>query len=209
MKKTREQIIESMCLTWRHDFNLTRSPENKFSGMTIQEREFLYKQMVQVFDNVIAKILLDLEEKNQNLEEYILKSSINQNYIKQIKAESYDKDPHTDLSKNIGKKIKDANQNFAQVKNSINCVENIFEFKNNNKKYDIKIEEIDLKNLKNLKVGSRFLYKTHQYLKDLKEDVVEEWSPSKNYIKLKIAGWIDFEQFSKYNILEILQNLEK
>ena len=59
MKKTREQIVESMCLTWRHDFNLIRSPENKFSGMTVEEREFLHKQMAQVFDNVIVKILLD------------------------------------------------------------------------------------------------------------------------------------------------------
>jgi hypothetical protein len=209
MKKTREQIIESMCLTWRHDFNLIRSPENKFSGMTMEEREFLYKQMTQVFDNVIAKILLDLKEKNQNLEEYILNSSIKQNYIKQTKTETCDKSDYTDLSKNIGQKTKDANRSFSKVSNSIKCVENILEFKNNNKKYDIKIEEIDLKNLKNLKVGSRFLYKTHQYLKDLKEDVVEEWSPSKNYIKLKIAGWIDFEQFSKYNILEILENPEK
>lgn len=209
MKKTREQIIESMCMTWRHDFNIIRSPENKFSGMTIQEREFLYSQMSQVFDNVIAKILLELEAKNQNLEEYILKSSMNQNYIKQTKTDTFSKNFYEDLSKNINHKIKDANQNFAQVKNSIKCVENILEFKNNNKKYDIKIEEIDLKNLKSLKVGSRFLYKNHQYLKDLKEDVVEEWSPSKNYIKLKIAGWIDFDQFSKYNILEILENPEK
>lgn len=209
MKKTREQIIESMCMTWRHDFNIIRSPENKFSGMTIQEREFLYSQMSQVFDNVIAKILLELEAKNQNLEEYILKSSMNQNYIKQTKTDTFSKNFHEDLSKNINHKIKDANQNFAQVKNSIKCVENILEFKNNNKKYDIKIEEIDLKNLKSLKVGSRFLYKNHQYLKDLKEDVVEEWSPSKNYIKLKIAGWVDFDQFSKYNILEILENPEK
>lgn len=209
MKKTREQIIESMCMTWRHDFNIIRSPENKFSGMTIQEREFLYSQMSQVFDNVIAKILLELEAKNQNLEEYILKSSINQNYIKQTKTDTFSKNFYEDLSKNINHKIKDANQNFAQVKNSIKYVENVLEFKNNNKKYDIKIEEIDLKNLKSLKVGSRFLYKNHQYLKDLKEDVVEEWSPSKNYIKLKIAGWIDFDQFSKYNILEILENPEK
>jgi organic radical activating enzyme len=206
MKKTREQIIESMCSTWRHDYHIVRSPENKFSGMTIQEREFLYSQMAQVFDNVIAKILLELEAKNQNLEEYILKSSINQNYIKQTKTDTFDKNFYEDLSKKISHKIKDANQNFAQVKNSIKCVENVLEFKNNNKKYDNIKEEIDLKNLK---VGSRFLYKTHQYLKDLKEDVVEEWSPSKNYIKLKIAGWVDFEQFSKYNILEVLENLEK
>lgn len=49
--KTREQIITSMCFTWRHDYGLKK---DKFSGMTDEEREFLRKRMTQIFDNDIA-----------------------------------------------------------------------------------------------------------------------------------------------------------
>ena len=45
--KTREDIIISMCLTYRHDFGLVPS------GMTDQEKESLYRQMAQIFDNCI------------------------------------------------------------------------------------------------------------------------------------------------------------
>lgn len=50
--KTREQIIESMCLTWRHDFGMDK---NGFgSGMTDMERESLRARMAQLFDNDVA-----------------------------------------------------------------------------------------------------------------------------------------------------------
>ena len=57
--KTREAIIISMCLTARHDFGLVRNtgesgPYPFPSGMTDQEREALYRQMAQIFDNNIA-----------------------------------------------------------------------------------------------------------------------------------------------------------
>lgn len=42
--KTREGIISAMCLTWRHDYGLL--PED--------QRENLFKQMAQIFDNDIA-----------------------------------------------------------------------------------------------------------------------------------------------------------
>lgn len=48
---SREQVIESMCLTWRHDFNLEK---NNFCGMTEDEREVLRARMAQIFDNDIA-----------------------------------------------------------------------------------------------------------------------------------------------------------
>lgn len=48
--KTREQVIESMCLTWRHDFRLDK---DRFSGMTEEERECLRGRMAQLFDNDI------------------------------------------------------------------------------------------------------------------------------------------------------------
>lgn len=57
--KTREDIIVSMCMTYRHDFGLVRNtgqlgPYPFPSGMTDQEKEALYRQMSQIFDNDIA-----------------------------------------------------------------------------------------------------------------------------------------------------------
>lgn len=57
--KTREQIIESMCYTYRHDYGLDKTVGTGFadiisSGMTQQEREVLWRQMAQIFDNDIA-----------------------------------------------------------------------------------------------------------------------------------------------------------
>jgi hypothetical protein len=60
--KTRDQIITSMCHTWRHDYGITKDwPNNEASytsiltsGMTKVERESLWRQMAQIFDNDIA-----------------------------------------------------------------------------------------------------------------------------------------------------------
>ncbi len=55
--KTREQIIESMCYTYRHDFGLNRTEaDNGFitAGMTDDERRLLRAVMAQIFDNDIA-----------------------------------------------------------------------------------------------------------------------------------------------------------
>ena len=61
---TREQIINSMCYTWRHDYGIVKDPEYKnyqndvidniSAGMYQWEREQLWKQMAQIFDNDIA-----------------------------------------------------------------------------------------------------------------------------------------------------------
>jgi hypothetical protein len=61
---TREQIINSMCYTWRHDYGLVKDPDYKnhhndfiddiSAGMYQWEREQLWKQMAQIFDNDIA-----------------------------------------------------------------------------------------------------------------------------------------------------------
>jgi hypothetical protein len=57
--KTREEIITSMCYTYRHDYGLNKDIGNEFihelsSGMTQAERELLWQQMAQIFDNDIA-----------------------------------------------------------------------------------------------------------------------------------------------------------
>lgn len=59
MSATREQIVTAMCYTWRHDYGLDKISSGGFdsyfsAGMTKQEREFLWKQMAQLFDNDIA-----------------------------------------------------------------------------------------------------------------------------------------------------------
>ena len=56
--KTREDIIHSMCRTYRHDYGLEKStgehgPYPFPSGMTRQEREAVYRQMAQIFDNCV------------------------------------------------------------------------------------------------------------------------------------------------------------
>ncbi len=48
-----------MCYTWRHDYGLDKPEGDNFasklaSGMTQEQREFLWKQMAQIFDNDIA-----------------------------------------------------------------------------------------------------------------------------------------------------------
>jgi hypothetical protein len=55
--RTREQIISSMCFTYRHDYGLAKSPGVSgmiSSGMTEEQRKSLYNQMAQIFDNDIA-----------------------------------------------------------------------------------------------------------------------------------------------------------
>jgi len=58
--KTREQIITSMCYTWRHDYGLHKEPDPGgytfpgIAGMTQAERDSLWRQMAQLFDNDIS-----------------------------------------------------------------------------------------------------------------------------------------------------------
>jgi hypothetical protein len=54
--KTREEIISSMCYTWRHDFGLDKD-QYGLSGMTPIEREHLWNSMAQIFDNDISSLL--------------------------------------------------------------------------------------------------------------------------------------------------------
>jgi hypothetical protein len=55
---TREQIITSMCYTYRHDYGLTISEDDKMytltSGVTELERKGIWNTMAQIFDNNIA-----------------------------------------------------------------------------------------------------------------------------------------------------------
>ena len=57
--KTREEIINSMCYTWRHDFGLDKDPDDDSisAGMTAIERVILWNAMAQIFDNDISPLL--------------------------------------------------------------------------------------------------------------------------------------------------------
>ena len=58
-KEARDLIITNMCYTYRHDYGLEKDIGNGFiselsAGMTQPEREALWNQMAQIFDNDIA-----------------------------------------------------------------------------------------------------------------------------------------------------------
>lgn len=59
--KTREEIINNMCLTFRHDYGLRISEDDRMyslmSGMTEREAQELYNAMAQIFDNDIAPLI--------------------------------------------------------------------------------------------------------------------------------------------------------
>jgi hypothetical protein len=53
--RTREHIITSMCMTYRHDYGLDKHPDDAafVAGMTSSQRKALWNQMAQIFDNDI------------------------------------------------------------------------------------------------------------------------------------------------------------
>lgn len=58
-EEARNLVITNMCYTCRHDYGLDKTVGTGFSdimsaGMTKEEREALYNQMAQIFDNDIA-----------------------------------------------------------------------------------------------------------------------------------------------------------
>ena len=54
----REEIITAMCYTWRHDYGIEKGTWDLISsGMTKLEKEALWNQMAQVFDNDIAPVM--------------------------------------------------------------------------------------------------------------------------------------------------------
>lgn len=59
--KTREEIINSMCMTFRHDYGLRISEDDRMytlmSGLTEREAQELFNTMAQIFDNDIAPLI--------------------------------------------------------------------------------------------------------------------------------------------------------
>jgi hypothetical protein len=65
----REQIINAMCLTFRHDYGLVISEDDRMyslmSGMTEREREALFNDMAQIFDHNFAPTLEEYRKVNE------------------------------------------------------------------------------------------------------------------------------------------------
>ena len=63
--KTKEEIIHSMCMTYRHDYGLRKEEgDNSLSsGITEQEAKILYKTMEQIYNNNIEPILEHYKRK--------------------------------------------------------------------------------------------------------------------------------------------------
>lgn len=61
MTRTREEMITGMCLTFRHDFGLLITEEDRMyslsPGMTKSEQDSLWNSMAQVFDNIICSCM--------------------------------------------------------------------------------------------------------------------------------------------------------
>ena len=59
--KTREEIIHGMCLTYRHDYGITKedNTEDIFSsGMTKAQQLMLYSSMSQIFDHNVEELYI-------------------------------------------------------------------------------------------------------------------------------------------------------
>ena len=67
--KTREEIINNMCMTFRHDYGLRISEDDRMytlmSGMTEREAQALYTDMAQVFDNDISPVIEEYRKVNE------------------------------------------------------------------------------------------------------------------------------------------------
>ena len=65
----REQIINNMCMTFRHDYGLVISEDERMyslnSGMTELERQGLFNTMSQVFDHHFATSLEEYRKVNE------------------------------------------------------------------------------------------------------------------------------------------------
>jgi len=62
--KTKEEIITSMCYTYRHDYGLRKEPNDPSwtSGMTEQDAKMLYKTMEQIYNNDIEPLLNEFND---------------------------------------------------------------------------------------------------------------------------------------------------
>ncbi|MCS8292498.1 hypothetical protein N0517_10755 [Pseudomonas aeruginosa] len=90
LEDAKEKIVEAMCMTWRHDFGLSkRHGQFGSSGMTPDEQNSLRSRMGQLFDHHIAHFVRDEEERSRSL--FTLESgilSLQSDLIDELRAEA-------------------------------------------------------------------------------------------------------------------------
>lgn len=70
MKKSREEIINSMCLTWDHSYMMPEQVEvfpGSVLGLTVEQKKNLWNRMAQLFDNDIAPYMRFKKQKDRDL----------------------------------------------------------------------------------------------------------------------------------------------
>lgn len=62
--KSKEEIIHDMCMTYRHDYGLTKNENDTLwvAGMTDTEREGLYRTMEQIYNNNVLPLINDAKD---------------------------------------------------------------------------------------------------------------------------------------------------
>ena len=62
--KSKEEIIHSMCLTYRHDYGLRKEDNDPpwTAGMTEEDAKMLYKVMEQIYNNDIAPLVQEAKD---------------------------------------------------------------------------------------------------------------------------------------------------
>lgn len=74
----RDRVVESMCLTWRHDFGLDKLEGCDFcSGMTDKERDHMRGQIGKLFDHHFAPALSAVTAERDRLLQELAKSETN------------------------------------------------------------------------------------------------------------------------------------
>lgn len=72
--KTREEIITSMCYTYKHDFGINYDVQQMIpAGTTPEQREHIRNTMSQIFDNDIAPYMEFKDNKTSNMNPLIEK----------------------------------------------------------------------------------------------------------------------------------------
>jgi hypothetical protein len=62
--KSKEEIINSMCMTYRHDYGLRKLPTDPpwIAGMTEEDAKMLYKTMEQIYTNDIEPLVQEAKD---------------------------------------------------------------------------------------------------------------------------------------------------
>jgi hypothetical protein len=62
--RSKEEIINDMCMTYRHDYGLRKDPSEPpwTAGMTEEDAKMLYKTMEQIYTNDIEPLLKEFND---------------------------------------------------------------------------------------------------------------------------------------------------